>query len=149
MEGGFIDARCDALPSVHPGVSAALVGAWQKCEHSSDEPDAAGACALGTRDEFLILGADGVATWGCSLVDAEVTATQYTLRMCGWFGADETGLRGSVLLSSDASGDFLRIDDPFQTVGFDHYVRVDLAVAEAEIASCSSVPDLRCGRGAP
>lgn len=149
VEGGIVDARCDALPRVTPGVRAALVGAWQKCEHNSDEPDAAAACALGVRDEFLMLTADGVATMGCAMLDAEVSETEYTLRTCGWLGTSEYGLRGSVLLSSDASGEYLRMDDPFQTVGFDHYVRVELAVAEAAVAGCPSLPDLRCGQRAP
>lgn len=146
VEGGIIDARCDALPSVRPGVTGEAVGAWQKCEHNSDEPDAAVACALGTREEFLILRADGSASWDCGLVDADVTETQYALRTCGWLGTGEYGFRGTVLLSADESGEYLRMDDPLQVEGFDHYVRVDIAVAEAELASCSSTPDLRCGR---
>ena len=141
VEGGIVDARCDALPRVEPGVAAAIVGAWQKCASSSDEPSASAACALGTRDQFLILPANGVAQLDCGLVEAEVTDTQYTFRACDWFFLGEFGLRGSVLLSSDETGEYLRIDDPFQVEGFDHYVRVDLATAEA---ACPTVNDGRC-----
>ena len=126
---------------VAPSVAPALVGAWQRCSGSLSEESSSVACAEAPLSEFLVLGADNAAVWGCEAIDAAIDETGYVFRRCGGAGV-ESGYRGAVSTTSEGDADYLRIDDPYQRTGWHHFVRVDISVAQA---GCPVVTEARCG----